>query len=62
MSSRTRTQPLASTSSDQRNPDGTQPLAELQKQFVQYAKEKPEVCAIGCLVVGFVLGWKLKPW
>jgi len=28
----------------------------------QYAREKPEVIALWCLGIGFVLGWKLKPW
>lgn len=27
-----------------------------------YAKKRPEVVAMWCLGVGFVLGWKLKPW
>lgn len=27
-----------------------------------YAREKPETAALICLVVGFVLGWKLKIW
>lgn len=27
-----------------------------------YAREKPEAAALWCLGVGFVLGWKLKPW
>ncbi len=27
-----------------------------------YAREKPEVAALWCLGIGFVLGWKLKPW
>ena len=39
-----------------------QPLADVQKYLSQYAKEKPEYCALGCLFVGFILGWKLKPW
>ncbi len=30
--------------------------------FRVYAKKRPEVVAIWCLGVGFVLGWKLKPW
>lgn len=28
----------------------------------EYAREKPEVVALWCLGIGFVLGWKLKPW
>ncbi len=28
----------------------------------QYARENPGVVALWCLGVGFVLGWKLKPW
>ena len=27
-----------------------------------YAREKPESAALWCLGIGFVLGWKLKPW
>jgi hypothetical protein len=27
-----------------------------------YAREKPESTALWCLGIGFVLGWKLKPW
>jgi hypothetical protein len=27
-----------------------------------YAREKPENAALWCLGIGFVLGWKLKPW
>jgi hypothetical protein len=28
----------------------------------QYTRERPEVVAMWCLGIGFVLGWKLKPW
>lgn len=28
----------------------------------QYAKRRPDVLALWCLGIGFVLGWKLKPW
>ena len=38
------------------------PLSDFQRYAIQYAKQEPEVCALGCLFVGFVLGWKLKPW
>jgi hypothetical protein len=27
-----------------------------------YVHEKPETAALWCLGIGFVLGWKLKPW
>jgi len=28
----------------------------------QYAQQKPEVAALWCFGIGFILGWKLKPW
>jgi hypothetical protein len=28
----------------------------------EYAREKPEVAALWCFGIGFILGWKLKPW
>ncbi len=32
-------------------------------QYLQnYARERPEVAALWCFGVGFVLGWRLKPW
>lgn len=30
--------------------------------FKQYARERPEVVALWTFGIGFVLGWKLKPW
>jgi hypothetical protein len=30
--------------------------------FRDYARERPEVVALWAFGVGFVLGWKLKPW
>lgn len=30
--------------------------------LTDYAKENPGYAALWCLGVGFVLGWKLKPW
>ncbi len=30
--------------------------------FQKYARERPDVVALWCLGIGFVLGWKLKPW
>ncbi len=38
------------------------PAMDLMDYFREYAREKPEVVALWCLGIGFVLGWKLKPW
>ena len=38
-------------------------LAQDAIQYVRdYVREKPETAALWCLGIGFVLGWKLKPW
>jgi hypothetical protein len=39
-----------------------QPLNDLMEHVREYAREKPEAAALWCLGIGFVLGWKLKPW
>jgi hypothetical protein len=40
--------------------------AEVGRDIVQYlreyARENPESAALWCFGIGFVLGWKLKPW
>jgi hypothetical protein len=36
--------------------------ADLVSHFREYARERPEMVALWCLGVGFVMGWKLKPW
>jgi hypothetical protein len=28
----------------------------------QYAQENPSAAAMWCFALGFVIGWKLKPW
>ena len=38
------------------------PSSDLVEAFRQYARERPEVLALWCLGIGFVLGWKLKIW
>lgn len=38
------------------------PSHDLVEHVREYAREKPEVVALWCLGIGFVLGWKLKPW
>jgi hypothetical protein len=39
-----------------------QPTQDLVEYLRDYAREKPEVAALWCFGVGFILGWKLKPW
>lgn len=39
-----------------------QPVPDLLDYVREYAREKPEVAAMWCFGIGFVLGWKLKPW
>ena len=38
------------------------PSRDFTEYVREYAREKPEVVALWCLGIGFVLGWKLKPW
>ena len=38
------------------------PLDDLLEYLREYAREKPEIVAITCFGIGFILGWKLKPW
>jgi hypothetical protein len=40
----------------------TPPTEALMQYFKDYARERPEVLAMWCFGIGFVLGWKLKPW
>jgi ElaB/YqjD/DUF883 family membrane-anchored ribosome-binding protein len=39
---------------------------ELSHDLVEYAKayarDNPGTAALWCLGIGFVLGWKMKPW
>jgi hypothetical protein len=44
----------------------TEPPAQTSKSalehFQEYGCERPEVVALWCFGIGFVLGWKLKLW
>jgi hypothetical protein len=50
---------LAKTADDS---EQKRPIDDLVKYCKEYAQERPEVCALWCFGIGFVLGWKLKPW
>ncbi|NLY00571.1 MAG: hypothetical protein GXY83_31125 [Rhodopirellula sp.] len=38
------------------------PVDDLTTYFYEYARQRPDVVAMWCFGIGFVLGWKLKPW
>ncbi len=44
----------------------TEDIAETAKSALEhvreYGRDRPEILALWCLGIGFVLGWKLKPW
>ncbi len=35
---------------------------DLVDYLTAYAKDHPEVAALWCFGIGFIVGWKLKPW
>lgn len=38
------------------------PVQEIVEIARDYARTNPEAAALWCFGIGFVLGWKLKPW
>jgi hypothetical protein len=54
---------LSSTSDQIRRYEQPTPPTEAVISYLrEYARERPEVVAMWCFGIGFVLGWKLKPW
>ena len=43
-------------------PNDLQPARDFVCYVKQYARQKPDVAALWCFGIGFVLGWKVKPW
>lgn len=43
-------------------PQGERLVRDMTTTITEYARENPCTAALWCLGVGFVLGWKLKPW
>jgi hypothetical protein len=39
-----------------------QPKDDLIQYTMNYARQNPGTAALWCFGVGFILGWKLKPW
>lgn len=64
--------PRSTAKTNTRKTTATKPLSDLSDEMEvardvidylkEYAREKPEVAALWCFGIGFVLGWKLKPW
>lgn len=38
------------------------PTMDFVQYMKAYARANPEVAAMWCFGIGFVLGWKIKPW
>jgi len=38
------------------------PFEDFITYLREYTRERPEVVALTCFGIGFILGWKLKPW
>ena len=42
--------------------DELKPVDDMLAYLREYSRERPEIVAMTCLAIGFILGWKLKPW
>ena len=61
----TETSPGEAAETPRENPPSDEPLCpldDLLHYLREYARQNPEKAALWCLGVGFILGWKLKPW
>ena len=38
------------------------PVSDVYKYLLDYARQNPETAALWCFGLGFILGWKMKPW
>lgn len=56
------TQPPTADSLALNQPCSLRPSEDILAYAQEYARERPDVVAMWCLGIGFVLGWKLKPW
>ncbi len=43
-------------------PTQPNPMNDLVTYLREYARERPEVVALWAFGIGFLLGWRLKPW
>ncbi|MAT73154.1 MAG: hypothetical protein CMJ58_27020 [Planctomycetaceae bacterium] len=52
----------ADASMQRANLDTLEPTSDAVEYLRVYARQRPEVAAMWCFGIGFILGWKLKPW
>ena len=52
----------AAASCEKLSHDSKEVAQELVQVAIDYARANPGYAALWCLGIGFVLGWKLKPW
>jgi hypothetical protein len=57
-----RTMPQPTQANSEMSGQELHPIHDAYAYFREYARQRPDVVALWCLGVGFVLGWKLKPW
>ncbi|MGE0609709.1 MAG: hypothetical protein AB7O62_21645 [Pirellulales bacterium] len=56
------TTPAVSSMSATSSSQDLHPLDDMVQYLRLYAKERPEMVALACVGIGFILGWRLKPW
>lgn len=44
------------------NCDQLKPVDDLVDYVSTYARQNPGTAALWCFGIGFIVGWKLKPW
>jgi hypothetical protein len=45
-----------------RSQSDMRPVDDLVAYVREYTRQRPETVAMVCFGVGFILGWRLKPW
>jgi len=62
MSNHVQTAESRTPRSQQQTGEELHPARDLVCYAKKYARQKPDVAALWCFGIGFVLGWKVKPW
>jgi hypothetical protein len=62
MAQRTARQGKNQRNSELQSAQSLQPSTDFVEYLKDYARQKPEMAALWCFGIGFVLGWKMKLW